>query len=309
MKNTPDLRRYAWLSVAAAVATIALKSTAWGLTGSVGLLSDALESLVNLAGAVFALWMIAIAARPADDDHPYGHGKAEYFSAGAEGVLIAGAAAAILVAAVDRLLHPQLPEQLGWGLAFAGAATVINLTVGQVLLRVGRAHGAIALEADGRHLMTDVVTSVGVGVGLVLVWLTGFAWLDPVLAIAVALHIAWHGASLVRRAVDGLMDAALPSDEEEALRAALAPFAAHGVQVAALKSRRGGQRRFAALTVHVPGDWTVTAAHDEADRMEHALTAALPGIVVEIHVEPRAGANPDTASAPVTTAPATMASR
>ncbi len=284
--GTTDLRRYAWLSIAAAVFTIVLKMGAWALTGSVGLLSDALESFVNLAGAMFALWMLSVSRAPPDREHPFGHGKAEYFSAGFEGVLILGAAVAIGVTAVDRLLHPRELEALGLGLACSVLATVVNFAVARVLLRVGTAQHSIALEGDGRHLMTDVWTSVGVIVGLGLVAVTGMVWLDPVLALLVAANIVREAVSLMRRSADGLMDHALPDHELHVVEGVLAGFAARGIHSAELRTHRAGQARFVALEVLVPGEWTVQRGHDVVDELESALRACLTGMTVVTHLAP-----------------------
>ena len=232
------LTRFAWLSVAAAVATIALKLAAYLLTASVGLLSDALESVVNLAGALMALAMLVVAARPPDEDHAYGHGKAEYFSSVLEGTLILAAAVSIGVAAVGRLLEPRALEQIGLGLAVSIVASLLNLAVAVVLLRAGRRHRSIALEANARHLLTDVWTSAGVVAGVGAVAVTGWQRLDPVVALLVAGNIVRTGIGLVRRSVSGLMDAALPAGEVEALRAVLARYAESGVRFHALRTRR-----------------------------------------------------------------------
>src|SRR5512140_2961536 len=222
--NRSSLTRFAWLSIAAAIITIALKATAYLLTGSVGLLSDALESIVNLVGALMALAMLTIAARPADEEHDFGHSKAEYFSSGAEGVLIVLAAASIIAAAIPRLIAPKPLEQLGLGLGVSVVASLVNFFVSQVLLRAGRQHNSITLEADARHLMTDVFTSAGVLVGVGAVALTGWTRLDPIVACLVALNIIWSGFSIVRKSVSGLMDAALPVEDQNRLQAALQPY-------------------------------------------------------------------------------------
>ena len=239
-----SLIRYAWLSIAAALATIALKTAAWWLTGSVGLLSDALESLVNLAGALMALWMLTLAAQPADDRHHFGHSKAEYFSSAFEGLLILLAATAIAVAAIERLRDPQPLEQVGIGLAVSVVATLINLGVGRALIAVGKRHHSIALEADGHHLMTDVWTSVGVIGAVALVALTGWLWLDPLIALVVAANIVWTGVHLMQRSAAGLMDSALPAEQLRAVEAALTPFRARGVAFHALRTRQAGARQF-----------------------------------------------------------------
>ncbi|HEY3686239.1 MAG TPA: cation diffusion facilitator family transporter [Streptosporangiaceae bacterium] len=286
--GAPGRRLYAllWLSVAAALATIALKTVAWLLTGSVGLLSDAAESVVNVVAAVLALAMLRWSAKPADDEHAYGHTKAEYFSAGAEGMMIFVAAVTIAVAAVDRLLHPQPIEDVGTGLTISAAASVINLVVGFLLLRAGRANRSIILEADGKHLLTDVWTSAGVIVAVAAVHLTGWQRLDPVIALAVAANIIYTGAGLVRRSAGGLMDRALDAPERSRIDAALAPYEADGIVFHALRTRQSGSRAFVSLHVLVPGAWTVQRGHDVAEDIEAALRRALPHAVVSTHIEP-----------------------
>lgn len=284
--SQPDLRRFAWLSIAAALATILLKSGAWWLTGSVGLLSDAIESLVNLAGALMALWMLTIAAQPADDDHFYGHGKAEYFSSGFEGLLILVAAIGIGWAAVERLLQPQALEQVGVGLGISVIASVINLLTALVLLRAGREHRSITLEADAHHLLTDVWTSVGVILGVAAVWVTGWLWLDPLLALLVAANIIWTGARLVSRSAAGLMDAALPTDQQAALAAVIETHRRQGIDFHALWTRQAGARVFISVHVLVPGRWTVKEGHDLVERIEAEMRAALPHAHVLTHLEP-----------------------
>ena len=279
------LPRYAWLSASAAVATLGLKATAWGLTGSVGMLSDALETLVNLAGAVLAILLLHVAARPEDEDHPYGHGKAEYFSSGVEGALILFGALAIAVAAVRRLLSPRPLEQIGLGLAVAGVAALINLVVGVVLMRAGRRHGSLTLEASAHHLYSDVWTSLGVFAGVGAVSFTGRQWLDPVVGLLVSANILRTGFGIVRRAVTGLMDASLDAGELEALNRALAPHVVAPVQVHALRSRRAGIRRFVSLHVLVPGEWTVHRGHQLLERIEADLREAIPNVAVLTHLE------------------------
>lgn len=283
---TPSLTRFAWLSIAAAIATIALKAVAYRVTGSVGLLSDALESFVNLAGALMALAMLNVAARPADEDHPYGHGKAEYFSAGVEGALILIAAASIAVAAVQRLLHPRPLEAIGLGLAISLLASLINLGVALVLLQAARAHRSATLQANAHHLLTDVWTSVGVVVGVGAVTLTGWQWLDPVVALAVAANIVWTGTRIVRGSVSGLMDAALPPGEIATLRALLQPYVEQGVEYHAMRTRQSGARRFVSLHVLVPPEWSVQRGHELLERIEADIRRALPPITVFTHLEP-----------------------
>ena len=284
--GTPNLTRFAWLSVAAAVATIGLKSLAYVLTGSVGLLSDAIESLVNLAGALMALGMLAVAARPADEDHAYGHGKAEYFSSGVEGTLIVLAAISIGIAAAVRLVSPRPIEQAGIGLAVAVVASGVNLAVALVLLRVARQHHSITLEADAQHLLTDVWTSAGVVVGVVAVLATGWLRLDPIVALLVAANIVRTGSRIVRRSVLGLMDTALPPDELLAVRAALERHLGEGVRYHALRTRQAGARRFVSFHALVPGAWTVRQGHDLLEDVEGRVRAAVPNVSVTGHLEP-----------------------
>src|SRR3954451_13990898 len=284
--NNTRLFRLLWLSIAAAVVTISLKATAYLLTGSVGLLSDAVESVVNLVAAVVALLALHWASKPADEEHAYGHQKAEYFSAGVEGALIVVAAVAIAVTAVDRLLHPQPIEDVGFGLAVSVVASLISLAVGSLLLRTGRRARSIVLEADGKHLITDVWTSVGVIVGVAGVALTGWERLDPIIALGVAVNILVAGGGLLRRSVGGLMDCALEEPDLEAIRDALGPFERDGVRFHALRTRQAGSRRFVSLHVLVPGAWTVQRGHDLVERVEDSLRERLPGASVFTHLEP-----------------------
>jgi cation diffusion facilitator family transporter len=281
-----SLKHYAWLSIGAALATIVLKGAAWWMTGSVGLLSDALESLVNLAGAMMALAMITVAEQPADDDHTYGHGKAEYFSAGFEGLLILFAAVGIGVAAVERLLHPQPLERLGVGLAVSVVATAVNFLTARVLLAAGRRHRSLALEADAHHLLTDVWTSVGVVVGVGAVALSGWLWLDPALALLVAANIVWTGSTLLYRSTQGLMDVALPAAEHALLLAVLTRYREQGIDYHALRTRESGARRFVELHLLVPGEWTIQRGHELAERLERDIRQALPQTTVLTHLEP-----------------------
>jgi cation diffusion facilitator family transporter len=283
--RTPNLTRYAWLSVGAAVATIALKTVAYVLTGSVGLLSDAVESLVNLVGALMALSMLTVASRPADEDHTYGHSKAEYFSSGVEGTLILVAALSIAVAAVRRLLAPQPLEQVGIGLAVSVGASAINLAVAIVLLRAGRRHHSITLESNAQHLFTDVWTSAGVIVGVVAVVGTGWLPLDPVVALLVAANIVWTGTRIVRRSVLGLMDTALPASELAAVKAALDSHLDDGIEYHALRTRQSGARRFVSLHVLVPGSWTVHRGHALLEDLEARIRAVVPNVTVFTHLE------------------------
>jgi len=282
----PSLTRYAWLSIAAAIATILLKGVSWHLTGSVGLLSDAIESFVNLAGALMALWMLTLAAQPEDDDHAHGHGKAEYFSSAFEGFLILLAALSIAYAAVDRLLHPQPLEAVGIGLLVSVAASAINFATARILLRVGKAHNSITLEADAHHLLTDVWTSVGVILGVGLVALSGWLWLDPAIALLVAANIVWTGWQLMQRSAAGLMDVSLPADKLAEIEALLAGYRKEGLDFHALRTRQAGSRVFVTLHVLVPGEWTVQLGHDWAERIEADIRGALPHAHVTTHLEP-----------------------
>jgi cation diffusion facilitator family transporter len=274
------------LSVLAALATIALKTGAWWVTGSVGLLSDAMESLVNLVSALFALLMVNIARRPADEDHPSGHTKAEYFSSGFEGMLIAAAAVSIVWAAVLRFAHPQPLESLGWGLTLSVASSAINGLLAWRMMAGARQHRSIVLEADARHLMTDVWTTAGVIAGLVLVQLTGWLWLDPVLAIGVALNILREGAQLAWRSVEGLMDSAVEPEIREQIDRTLAQFGHHPIRFDHLVTRRAGQRRFIDLHMHVPADWTLGRAAALRADVEQALMGDVPGLRVSIQLLP-----------------------
>ncbi len=284
--TSTSLKRYAYISIAAAVATILLKGVAWQLTGSVGLLSDAIESFVNLAGALMALWMLALAEQPADDDHPYGHSKAEYFSSAFEGFLIVLAALSIGYTAIGRLLNPQPLEAVGLGLLVSVAASVVNLVVARVLLKAGKEHQSITLEADAHHLMTDVWTSVGVILGVGLVALTGWIWLDPVIALLVAGNIVWTGAQLMRRSASGLMDEALPASELGKIDAVLQGYAQHQIAYHALRTRQAGRRTFISLHVLVPGQWSVQLAHDWVEKLEKDLREVVPGAHITAHIEP-----------------------
>jgi len=281
-----SLRRYAWLSIAAAVATIALKALAYLVTGSVGLLSDALESFVNLAGALMALWMLSLAARPPDANHAYGHGKAEYFSSGVEGGLILIAAISIAVTAVERLLNPRPLEQVGLGLGVSVVASAINLGVSLVLMRAARQYDSITLKANAHHLMTDVWTSAGVLLGVGAVVLTGWLWLDPLVALAVAVNIVWTGTRIVHASVQGLMDVALPQQEQDAIKAVLDRYAGEEVHYHALRTRQSGPRRFVSVHILVPGAWSVMQGHDLVEKIEADLRAALPLVSVLTHLEP-----------------------
>ena len=274
------------LSVAAAVATIIMKTGAWWITGSVGLLSDAMESFVNLASALFAVLMVTIAERPADEDHPFGHSKAEYFSSGFEGLLIVGAAVAIIWAAAGRFANPQPIEQLGWGVALSVASSVLNGLLAWRMLVASREQRSIALEADARHLFTDVYTSAGVVVGLLLVPVTGWLWLDPLLAIGVALNILWEGGQLAWRSVDGLMDKAVEPEVRTQIDETLAQFAHHTIRFDHIVTRRAGQRRFVDVHMHMPANWTLGRAAALRTSVEQALMSAVPGLRASIQLLP-----------------------
>jgi cation diffusion facilitator family transporter len=259
--------------------------------------SDALESFVNLAAAMFGLWMLTVAKAPPDDDHHFGHGKAEYFSSGFEGLLILGAALAIIASAASRLIEPRPLASVDLGMAFSAVATAINLVVARVLLRASTGLNSVALHADARHLMTDVWTSMGVIVGVLAVQLTGALWLDPVVAIGVGLHITREGFGISRRAAHGLMDQALPAAELAAVEGALAGFDGEGIRFANLRTRVAGRNRFAHVDVRVPGDWSVERAHALLDRIEAAVATALPNLELTTHLEPLSatGANRESA--------------
>jgi cation diffusion facilitator family transporter len=274
------------LSVAAAIATIAMKSLAWWVTGSVGLLSDAMESFVNLASALFAIAMVTIAQRPADDDHPFGHSKAEYFSSGFEGLLIVGAAVGIVIAAVQRFAQPQPLESLGLGLGLAVASSALNGVLAWRMMAASKEHRSIALEADARHLYTDVWTSAGVVVGLVLVHFTGWLWLDPVLAIGVALNILREGAHLMWRSVQGLMDSAIEPQTRSQIDQTLAQFSHQTIRFDHLVTRRAGQRLFVDVHMHMPAAWTLGRAAALRTSVEQALMSDVPGLRASIQLLP-----------------------
>jgi cation diffusion facilitator family transporter len=283
--NHSSLTRYAWLSIAAAIITIGLKAIAYRLTGSVGLLSDALESFVNLAGALMALAMLTIAARPADEGHLYGHNKAEYFSSGAEGMLIFVAAISIGITAVQRLMTPKPLEQIGFGIGVSIVASFVNLAVALVLRKAGKQYNSITLKASAQHLMTDVWTSAGVLVGVGAVALTGWVRLDPIVALIVAGNIVWSGFQIVRNSVLGLMDTAMPAEEQVTLLKVLNQHLQTGVQYHALRTRQSGARRFISLHVLVPGTWTVQRGHQLLERIETDIRHVLPTAAVFTHLE------------------------
>ena len=299
----PSLARYGWLSIAAALATIALKSYAYWLTDSVGLLSDALESLINLVAAVIVLVVLSIAARPPDDEHAYGHDKVEYFSSGAEGVMILLAAFSIAYTAWERLMHPEPLQQLDLGIAISVFASLINLIVARILIGVGQRRKSITLEADGKHLMTDVWTTVGIlfGIGIIAVGnhfevtlnlakqlgMNGWEILDPIIAILVAINIVWAGLHLIRRTIAGLMDAALPEEELAEIIEVLERFAASDhITYHALRSRYAGARRFMSVHVLVPGHWTVQQGHDLLEMMEQQIMDKFDNMDIDTHLEP-----------------------
>jgi cation diffusion facilitator family transporter len=281
------LERYAWVSVAAALATISLKTVAWWLTGSVGLLSDALESLVNLAAALLVLSMLRLAASPPDENYQYGLSKAEYFSAGIEGGLIVVAAAGIVWTAVPRLLAPQALEMPFEGLTLTVLATAINFGVALVLLRAGRQHSSITLEADGRHLMTDVWTSAGVIAGVALVYITGWLRLDALVALAVSVHILWTGFGLVRRSVRGLLDPAISAEDQAEVTKLIDEYSRrYGVSFHAMRTRQAGARRFVSFHLLVPDAWTVAQAHQLSEEIEARMRAMVPNAAIFTHIEP-----------------------
>lgn len=281
------LERYAWLSIGAALATIALKMLAWWLTGSVGLLSDALESLINLAAAAMALWMLRVAALPPDAEHPYGRSKAEYFAAGIEGAMIVIAAAGIVWASVPRLLDPQPLDMPMLGIALTAAATAINLAVGRLLVRAGKANDSITLEADGRHLLADVWTSLGVIIGVAVVAQTGWLRLDPLMALAVAAHIVWTGLQLMRRSVSGLLDAAISQADQAEMERLFSEYSKrYGMAFHAVRTRQAGARRFISFHMLVPDHWTVAEAHRLSEEIESRIRSMVPNAGVFTHIEP-----------------------
>ena len=280
------ITRFAWLSIGAALVTIFLKTTAYYLTGSVGLLSDALESVVNLIAALMALAMLAVAARPADKIHAYGYYKAEYFSSGLEGILILIAAASILWTAIPRLLTPHPLEQVGIGVGVSTLAAGINFAVARLLREAAYKYRSITLGADAHHLMTDVWTSAGVLIGIAVVFVTGWNRLDPIVAMIVATHILWIGVKLLRNSVLGLMDTALPSEEYQRITEVLSRYERQGIQYHALRTRHAGSRSFISLHVLVPGDWTVQRGHDLLEQVERDIRSAIPGATAFTHLEP-----------------------
>jgi len=284
--NRNSLTRYAWLSIVAGIVTIVLKTFAYRVTGSVGLLSDALESLVNLVAAIFALAMLTIAARPPDKGHPYGHSKAEYFASGIEGALILAAAVSIAIAAGQRLMHPQALHQTALGLLICAVASLVNLGVALTLLQTGKRCNSITLEADAHHLLTDVWTSAGVILGVGAVVLTGWRMLDPLIALAVAANIVWTGYRLMERSVVGLMDSALPASEVALIENTLQKYVEQGVEFHALRTLRAGARRFISFHVLVPDSWTIQQGHQLVEEIEAEIRALLTDTAVFTHLEP-----------------------
>jgi cation diffusion facilitator family transporter len=287
--NQRLLERYIWLSIATAVATVGIKGVAAWVSNSVGLWSDAMESTVNLVAALVALWALRLSAKPADHNHDFGHGKAEYMSAAVEGTLIFIAAGVIIYSAVQRLLVPAQLAQLDIGLALSAVATLMNLGTGLLLVRAGRTHRSITLEADGKHLLTDVWTSVGVLVAMGLVVLTGWKILDPIIALVMGLNILLTGYRLVRRSAVGLLDSTLPPEEVAVVSDALHRVCEDPrVEIAGVRTRESGRQRFVYATLTVPGSWTVRRSHDVADQVEDAIKGALPGTTTFVHIEPAA---------------------
>lgn len=281
-----SLVRFAWISIVASLITIGLKAGAYLLTNSVGLLSDALESVVNLMAGIIALAMLTVAARPADEDHAYGHSKAEYFSSTTEGLLILAAAAGIIHTAVQRFAAPQPLERLGLGLAISASAALVNLAAARILLQAGRRENSITLEADAQHLMTDVWTSVGVITAIGLVAVTGWQVLDPIIAVLVGLNIIRAALRILRRSVAGLMDASLPRHELEIIEAVMTRYRERGIAFHALRTRQSASRRFVSVHLLVPGAWTVHDAHHVAEDFEGDIRRELPDTIVQTHLEP-----------------------
>lgn len=280
------LTRFAWLSIGTALLTMGLKATAYLLTGSVGLLSDAMESGINLVAAFAALIALSVAAQPPDAEHAYGHSKAEYFSSALEGGLILLAAVTIVATGVERLLHPRELQQLDLGIGVAVLASVFNLATAVVLRRAGRAYESATLEADAQHLLSDVWTTAGVVVGVGAAWLTGWQPLDPIVAIIVGVNIGWTGVGLVRSAMAGLMDTALPPEEQAIINEVLEKYSGGGVQFHAVRTRRAGAQRFVSFHVLVPGALTVQQGHDLLEEIEQQIRASLPRTSVFTHIEP-----------------------
>jgi len=281
-----SLTKFAWLSIFTAIATISLKTIAYLLTGSVGLLSDAIESLVNLATAIIALLMLRIAEQPPDEEHRYGHSKAEYFASIMEGLFIFIAAIAIIFSAVDRIIHPKIIEQAFLGLGISVIASIINYIVSLRLLKVGKRHQSITLEADGHHLMTDVVTSVGVIIAVFLVSVTGWQILDPIIAILVAINIIFTGLKLMKRSILGLLDSSIPKEELNIINNILKSYERKGLKFHGLRTRQSAQRRFVDFHVLVPGSWTVQKGHNLLEKIEKKIRDSIEKVTVSTHLEP-----------------------
>jgi cation diffusion facilitator family transporter len=279
-------KQFAWLSVGTAIATMAIKATAYILTLSVGLLSDALESLVNLSAALLAVRILTIVAKPPDQNHAYGHTKAEYFSSLFEGFLILIAAGGITFTAIRRLIEPQPIERIGLGLAISLSASILNLLVARLLIRIGHQRNSIALEADGQHLMTDVWTSIGVLVGVGAVGLTGWQFLDPIIGLIVAASIGLTGIRLMARSIQGLMDPALPDVQLKKINAILEKYEAEGITTHAIRTRQAGARSFVSMHIQAPGSWTLKQGHDLLEAIERDIREAIPNITVFTHIEP-----------------------
>jgi cation diffusion facilitator family transporter len=286
MDKPTDLTRYAWLSIAAAVVTIGLKTTAWYMTGSVGLLADAAESLVNLFAAIMALVALTVSMKPADKNHHFGHSKAEYFSAAIEGLMIFIAAAFILISSINRFFNPEELQNVGVGLVVSAIAAVVNGVVGVVLIRVGNRHRSITLTADGKHLMTDVWTSAGVIIGVLLVALTGWTQLDAIVAFAVGVNILVTGWKLITQSTAGFMDVSLPKADNKRIRAILDEFRSDEIQFHAIRTREAGRRRFMTVHVLVPGTWTIQQGHALTENINDAVQAEYPELHIICHVEP-----------------------
>lgn len=287
VENHPiPLTRYAWLSISAAIVTISMKSAAYFLTGSVGLLSDALESMVNLAAAVVALLVLKMITRPANDEFTFGFSKAEYFSSGFEGGMILLAAAGIIITALPRLLNPVPLEQVGLGLVISVAASLINLAVALILMRAGRRYNSITLEADARHLMTDVWTTAGVLIGIALVQFTGWLRLDPIIALLVAVNIIFTGYRLLIRSGRGLLDTSIPPEELTSVKSILDSYKTQGVSYHALRSRQSAARKFMVVHLLVPGDWSVRKGHSLAEKFESQVIETIPNTNIVTHIEP-----------------------
>lgn len=284
--RSSSLTKFAWLSIFTAIVTISLKTTAYLLTGSVGLLSDALESLVNLAAAIIALMMLRIAEQPPDKEHGYGHSKAEYFASITEGLFIFIAAIAIILSAVDRIIHPKIIEQAFLGLGISIIASIINYVVSLKLLKVGKKHHSITLEADGHHLMTDVVTSVGVIIAVFLVSITGWQILDPLIAILVAINIIFTGSKLIKRSILGLLDSSIPKEELDIINNILKKYERRGLKFHGLRTRQSAQRRFVDFHVLTPGNWSVRRGHDILEDIEKDIRDSIQMVTVSTHLEP-----------------------